>query len=313
MRIAVTGASGFIGGVIASAIAMPELGHDVIGYGRTPGGWSYRSQVADASHYRIWDVSRGRLSTETPVDAVVHCAALADDWAPLEEAMRVNRDGTRNVVRSFAGTRIVHLSTSSVYDAFIPTENATESTGPAKRFLSSYSQSKAAAEAELIGADAVILRPHAVYGPGDTTLLPRLLAGIRRGRLVLPEGAAVEHSLTHIDNLVSAVVSALNPAAPAGVYNIGDDSPVLLSAVLTELLAKKGRSDVALQRIPYGTAFRLASAVEFAHRASGRGRPRVTRYAVSQLGLERTLDLSAARQQLGFRPKPTNLTGAERW
>jgi nucleoside-diphosphate-sugar epimerase len=313
MRIAVTGASGFIGGVVASALAMPELGHEVIGYGRTPGGWSYRSKVADASHYRIWDVARGRLATGTRVDAVVHCAALADDWAPLDAALRVNRDGTRNVVRSFPAARIVHLSTSSVYDAFVPTVNADESQGPAGRFLSSYSQSKAAAEAELIGTDAVILRPHAVYGPGDTTLLPRLLAGVRRGRLTLPDGATVEHTLTHIDNLVAAVILALAPEAPTGVFNIGDDTPVLLSAVLTELLAKKGRSDVTLHRIPYGTAFALASAVELAHRVSRRGRPRVTRYAVSQLGLERTLDLTAARQQLGYRPRPTSLAGAERW
>lgn len=313
MRIAVTGASGFIGGVIASALAMPEFDHEVIGYGRTPGGWSYRSHVANASHYRIWDVARGRLPSETPVDAVVHCAALADDWAPLDEAMRVNRDGTRNVVRSFAGARFVHLSTSSVYDAFVPTVNAVESEAPASRFLSSYSQSKAAAEAELVGTEAVILRPHAVYGPGDTTLLPRLLAGIRRGRLTLPEGAVVEHTLTHIDNLVAAVVLALAPGAPAGVFNVGDDAPVLLSAVLTEMLAKKGRSDVTLHRIPYAVSFALASAVELGHRASHRGHPRVTRYAVSQLGLERTLDLTAARQQLGYRPRPTSLAGAERW
>jgi nucleoside-diphosphate-sugar epimerase len=313
MRIAVTGASGFIGGVIASALAMPEFDHEVIGYGRTPGGWSYRNHVANASHYRIWDVARGRLRSETPVDAVVHCAALADDWAPLDEALRVNRDGTQNVVRSFAGARIVHLSTSSVYDAFVPTMNVLESQGPATRFLSSYSQSKAAAEAELIGTNAVILRPHAVYGPGDTTLLPRLLAGIRRGRLILPEGAAVEHTLTHIDNLVAAVILALRPEAPAGVFNVGDDAPVLLSEVLTELLAKKGRSDVTLHRIPYRAAFALASAVELAHRLNHRGRPRVTRYAVSQLGLERTLDLTAARRQLGYLPKPTSLAGAERW
>ena len=66
-------------------------------------------------------------------------------------------------------------------------------------------------------------------------------------------------------------------------------------------------------RQPFWNAFALASAVELTHRVSRRGRPRVTRYAVSQLGLERTLDLSAARKQLGYRPRPTSLAGAERW
>ena len=42
-------------------------------------------------------------------------------------------------------------------------------------------------------------------------------------------------------------------------------------------------------------------------------RPRVTRYAVSQVGLERTLDLTAAREQLGYVPGPTTLAGAEGW
>jgi nucleoside-diphosphate-sugar epimerase len=288
-----------------------ELGtgeHEVIGFGRTPGGWA----LNDGS-YRIWDVARGRLPAGISVDAVVHCAALADDWASLADAMRVNRDGTRHVVQSFPDARIVHLSTASVYDAFVPTVRAVEADGPARRFLSSYSQSKAAAERELVGTDAVILRPNAVYGPGDTTLLPRLRAGIRDGRLTLPEGAEVEHTLTHIDNLVAAVALAVAPGAPAGVFNVGDDSPVLLRAVLTELLARRGRSDVVIHRIPYRTAYALASAAELAHRAGRRGRPRLTRYAVSQLGRERTLDLSAARQQLGYRPRPTSLTGAEKW
>ena len=215
--------------------------HKNLGNGRTPVVWSYRSHVADARHYRIWDVARGRLPSEASVDAVVHCAALADEWAPLDVALRVNRDGPRNVVRSFPGARIVHLSTSSVCDAYLPTVNADESTGLVQQFLSSYSQSKAAAEVKLISTDAVILRPHDGYGPRDTTLLPRLLAANRRGRLTLPEGAAVEHTFTHINNLVAAVVLALEPTAPTGVVNVGDDAPVLLSEVLVELTHRVSR------------------------------------------------------------------------
>jgi nucleoside-diphosphate-sugar epimerase len=313
MKIAVTGASGFIGGVIATVLAQPEFGHEVIGFGRTPGGWALNH-----GSYRIWNVARGRLPAGIRVDAVVHCAALANDWSSLAAAMKVNRDGTKHMLQSFPDTRIVHLSTASVYDAFVPTVRATEAEGPAHRFLSAYSESKAAAEFELIGADAAILRPHAVYGPGDTTLLPRLLAGIRHGRLTLPSGAAVEHTLTHIDNLVTAVKLALAPGAPAGIFNIGDDIPVLLSAVLTELLARKGRADVEIRGIPYRAAFALARAAELTHHATalgkaGRGGSSLTRYAVSQLGLERTLDLTAAREQLGYRPFPTTLDGAEKW
>jgi len=304
MRIAVTGAPGFIGGAVATALA--DADHEVVGFGRRADGWSHPS-----GRYRVWDIASGPLKGDRDFDAVVHAAALADDWAPIAEALRVNRDGTRNVVRSFEAARIVHLSTSSVYDAFTPTVEASESTPPARRFLSSYSASKAVAELELAGVDAAILRPHAVYGPGDTTLLPRLLAAVRRGRLVLPEGAEVRHSLTHIDNLVLAVRRALDPASPAGTYNIADDTPVLLSVVLREFLERRG-VPARLVAVPYRRAFALAGALERAARVTGR-RPRLTRYAVSQLGLERTLDLTAARERLDYRPTPTTLAGAETW
>ncbi len=284
MRVAVTGAAGFVGGAITAHLR--EHGHDVTPLTR-----------------REWDVTAGPFDLR--VDAVVHCAALADDTAPLGQAMLVNRMGTRNVVASAAGARIVHVSTSSVYDAFVPSVEVREGAPLPTRYLSSYSESKAAAEGEL-PTDAVVLRPHAVYGPGDTTLLPRVLAGIRGSRLVLPEGARVRHTLTHVDNLAAAAALALT--GPAGVYNVGDDTDVLLSAVLAEFLVRRGRPDVTLHSIPYRAAFAAAAVAERLQR-----RPRLTRYAVSQLGLERTLDLTRARELLGYEPGPTSLVGAEQW
>lgn len=288
MRIAVTGAAGFVGGAVVGRLRAE--GHEVRALSRIE-----------------WDITTPRAPEL--VDAVVHCAALADDWASRTEAMRVNRDGTANVVAGFPGARIVHISTSSVYDALTPTVHAVETAPLPRRWLSPYSESKAAAEA-LLGPGHVILRPHAVYGPGDTTLLPRILAGVRRRGLVLPEGARVPHTLTHIDNLAQAVVLAVEGTA-SGVVNVGDDGEVILREVLVELLARQG-VDVAIRSIPYRAAFAAAAALETLHRATG-GRPRLTRYAVSQLGLERTLDLSKARRELGYRPSPTSLAGAESW
>jgi nucleoside-diphosphate-sugar epimerase len=319
VRIAVTGASGFIGGAIATALADRE--HDVTGFGRTRAGWSH-----PRGSYSTWDLtselppgahappSRRRSGSDdwTPFDAVVHCAALADDWADPALAERVNVGGTRSVIARFPGARFVHLSTSSVYDAFTPSRHARE-TEHASHFLSAYSATKAAAELEYAGTDAVILRPHAVYGPGDRTLLPRVLAAVRGRTLRLPEGARADHTLTHVDNVVAAVIHSIERSAPAGIYNIGDATDVPLHTVITEFLHRRGMPDVRIASVPYAVAYAAAGALESVHRATGRGRPRITRYAVSQLGLERTLDLTAARTRLGFDPTPTTLAGAERW
>jgi len=304
MRIAVTGATGFLGRAIANALA--EADHEVVGFGRRPRGWSHAH-----ARYRVWDITRAPLRGDRDFEAVVHCAALADDWAPRDRALAVNRDGTRMVVRTFPTARIVHLSTASVYDAFQPNVEVAEEDGPARRFLSPYAESKAFAEFELAGADAVILRPHGVYGPGDTTLLPRLLARVRARRLVLPEAGEVRHSLTHVDNLVLAVRRALDPAVPRGTYNVADDTPVLLSAVLREVLDRRG-VDARIVGVPYEAAFALARSLEATARVTRR-RPATTRYAVSQLGRERTLDLTRAREVLHYRPAPTSLAGAETW
>ena len=309
MRVAVTGASGFIGGAVATALADRE--HEVTGFGRTRAGWSHPTAT-----YTTWDVTSGPHTVRgrpQEFDAVVHCAALADDWADPDVAQRVNVLGTRAVIRSFPGARFVHLSTSSVYDAFTPSVHVTETAPAAHRFLSAYSATKAAAELEFAGTDAVILRPHAVYGPGDRTLLPRVVAAVRGRTLTLPAGARVDHTLTHVDNLVEAVIHALSSSAPAGIYNVGDDTDVPLDAVITEFLHRRGMPEVRLRSIPYPVAFAAAGMLESGHRATGRGRPSITRYAVSQLGLERTLDLSAARTRLGYAPTPTTLAGAERW
>ena len=291
MRIAVTGAAGFIGGAVVERLRAE--GHEVTALTR-----------------KQWDIAARRVNERA--DAVVHCAALADDWAPREHAMRANRVGTANVIASFPEARFVHISTSSVYDALRPTVRATEEEPLPTRWLSAYSESKAAAEQLFVGHDAVVLRPHAVYGPGDTTLLPRIVAAVRGGHLVLPDGARVLHTLTHIDNLTQAVSIAVQPAAAPGVFNIGDAGDVMLRDVLLELLSRQGRPDVAIRSIPYRAAFTAAAALEKLHRVVG-GRPRLTRYAVSQLGLERTLDLSKAKRELGFTPRATTLQGAETW
>lgn len=309
MRVAVTGASGFAGGAICRAAC--DAGWAVHAFGR-------RSQVPvrhiGGARYRSWDLAAGVLRDPPEVDAVIHCAGSVSDWANARDQWAVNVTGTATVLNSFPGRRIVHISTGSVYDPYRPTVRAVEADAPVLRYLNPYGASKAAAENLVLArrADAVVLRPHAVYGCGDTTLLPRVLAAVRGARLFAVGDGTQLFSLTAVANLATAALLAAE-STPRGVFNVTDAEPMPLADALTEILARR-RIRAKIRWIPLSLAWPVATAAEAACRTAGcRRPPRLTRYAVSHLGHERTLDITAARVHLGYRPTATDFTGAATW
>ena len=111
-----------------------------------------------------------------------------------------------------------------------------------------------------------MLRPHAVYGPGDTTLLPRLESAAVGAWLPIPGGGKVRQHLTHIDTLARAVRAALDadvePEIAAGrplVANVADARPVDLNETLELLMFARFRP-VQVVGIP----IRLANALAWA-------------------------------------------------
>ncbi|MBE1462022.1 NAD-dependent epimerase/dehydratase family protein [Kibdelosporangium phytohabitans] len=293
MRLAITGATGFVGNAIRHA-AMAR-------------GWTVHPYGS-----RTWDITKGPLADPPEVDAVVHAAAAVTDWGDGKAIWRTNVDGTRHVLDSFPGRRFVHISTASVYDPCTPAEYATEDQAPVTRYLTAYAASKAASELLLPGRpDTVILRPHAVYGPGDPTLLPRVLKAIRGRSLVIVGDGQARQSLTSLDNLVQATLLACT--GPPGTYNVADETPVILEEALCALLDERGL-DVRIRHLPLKQAWALAGAAESLWHIAGAHRPpRLTRYAISHLAYERTLDTTAAQRALGYQPAATSFKGAATW
>lgn len=311
MRIAVTGASGFVGGAVCRAAV--AAGHTVVAFGRRP---AVSSGHVAAAPYVSWDITTGALADPPEADVVVHCAGSVTDWGPRDVMVRVNRDGTRNVLATFPGVRFVHVSTASVYDPLVPTVRALESeadVGPRPRHRDAYGFSKALAEYVVHESrpDAVVLRPHAVYGPGDTTLLPRILDGVRRRSLFAVGTGRQRLSLTSVDNLAAACLLAATRDGVSGTFNVTDAEPLTLDEALRAFLAARGVEAVP-RYIPRRVALPLAALAEAAAHITGRP-PRLTRYAVRHLALERTFDLTAARTRLGYEPLPTSFAGADRW
>jgi len=276
MRIAVTGASGFCGSQVARAAA--AAGAEVRCLGRRPG--------PVGRHVR-WDAA-----TELPdlagADLVVHCAAAVGDHPPGSPAEAgqhaVNVDGTARLLEAAAGRPVVWVSSASVYDPRLDRSRVTEEHPTAHGHLNAYGRTKAAGERLALAAGAVVLRPRAVYGPGDPHLVPRLLARVRRGVLLLP-GGDVSLSLTSVRNLAEACLAG--PAWPPGAYNIADAAPYRRDEVVRRVLAAHGvRARIGHVPLPL---VRLARP------------PELTRYAVDQLASTVVLDTAKARAQ-GWRP-----------
>ena len=305
VRVAVTGASGFVGGRIANRLR--AAGHSVLAYGRRPS----RELTTPQPAYTAWDIATEVIDAP-PVDAVVHCAALVGDWGPDRAYDAVNVEGTRNVARSFGDTtRMVHVSTSSVYSDHVAKVRVAETASIGECRHSAYGRSKARAEAVVREAwpSAVILRPHIVYGPGDSTLLPRVLASRRLGCLALPGSGRTILSVTHVDNLAIAVECALRDTSGGGAFNVSDADTVSVDALLRTVLARSGVA-VRLVPIPRAVAWGAATLLEHVWPiAEGRRGPPLTRYVVGQLADEHTLDITRARTVLGYVPMWTHRDG----
>ena len=311
MRVAVTGASGFLGSALMRYLISAKV--EVLGFGRRQKHELTPGSLPRHALYLPWDLTESPYRVDVPAfrgrvpDVVVHAAGIADDQASADELKRVNVDGLLMLARAFPKARIVHISSSSVYDLRVASQDVAEFQGPAARPFGAYAASKCHAEGELArlaarGREVVVLRPHAVYGPGDRTLLPRLLEAAKRG-LPLPDGGRVPHMLTHVENLAQAVHLSLR--GEVGTYNVTDPEPVLLRDAIEYAAYLKGVKPRIID-VPFPILDVVARVSEAGARL-GR-RPRLTRYVVAQLGRERTYDLTAARVELGYQPFSTDLT-----
>jgi nucleoside-diphosphate-sugar epimerase len=309
----VTGSNGFIGSRIVAEAR--ERGWHVIGLGRS------HTSAVPVDQYVQHDLSRPLPHDAVgPVDAVVHCAALASPWAAPRDFVAANVHGTRNVVAWCRGAGLPHLvyvSSSSVLYRDEDQLGLDEESPvpPDDEQINVYSRTKRMGEraVEAYEGSWSVLRPRAVFGPGDTVLLPRILRAAARGVLPLLEpadGPRVVCDLTYVDTAAHYVVEAAERRAQ-GTYVVTNGEPVELYPFLVGLL---DRLDLhpRMHRVPVGVAAALAGAAE---RTSalllGYREPPLTRFGVSVLSRSKTFDVSRCVRELG--PPPVTLAeGVER-
>jgi nucleoside-diphosphate-sugar epimerase len=247
--------------------------------------------------------------------AIVHCAALSSPWGTPQAFARANLDSTNEVLnacRVNRVSRLVHLSTPSLYFAFSDRLDIREDE-PLPTPVNEYARSKALAETRIHAAglpETVILRPRAVFGPWDGTLLPRLLRVMQHGQIPLMRGGRAQLDLTCVDNLVHAVQLSLNQPLPRPVctYNVSNGTPLAFEDLL-RCISEQFHLKLRTRRLPWRLVDTVARVLEASARLRGSGEPLLTRYGAGVLAFSQTLNLDAIRNELGYRPVMTQEEG----
>jgi len=286
-------------------------GHDVRTLQRSP------SRVAGAVDVRgsITDGDAVRAATRDR-QAVVHLAAKVSITGPLEQYEAVNVGGTRLLLdeaRTAAVERFVHVSSPSV--AHVGRSLAGAPAGPAdpERARGSYARTKAQSELLALaahdagGMGVIVVRPHVVWGPGDTQLVGRVVDRARAGRLpVLGHGAALIDT-TYVDNAVDALVAALHaePAAYGQPYVVTNGEPRPVVELLAGICAAS-RVPVPRRHVPAALARGTGSLLDAAWRTLPLpGEPPLTRFVAEQLSTAHWFDQRRTREALGWVPQVT--------
>ena len=305
MRVLVTGASGLLGREVARLLV--RQGHAVATFQRRPSGVDgaadFRGSVTDEKALR--EAVQG-------AEGIIHLAAKVSFTGRAAEFNEVNVEGTRRLLRwaRAAGVRdVVFVSSPSVANSGAAIAGLGAEPADPAHAHGHYSRTKAEAELLALAADdpefrTTAVRPHIVWGPGDTQLVERVLARARLRRLPLLDAGAALIDTTYVDNAAAAIVAALHRMeyvhGRALVVSNGEPRPV------GELLAgicAAGGVPAPSWTVPGGLARAAGSLLEKIWTRAGRPEePPMTRFLAEQLSTAHWFDQRETRQLLGWTP-----------
>lgn len=302
-RALVTGASGFLGGHVVRDLR--AHGYAVTAAGRRaealPDGPTFVGDLDDLAR------------SDVPADVVVHCAALSSAWGRWAEFEHANVTGTARALeyaRRVGARRFVHISSPGIYaaprDRLAIREHEVDPSSPMNHYIRSKLHAEALLRAASGGPEIVVLRPRGIIGVGDPGLVPRLLRVHERFGVPLLHGGLGLVDLTAVENVALAVrLAAEVPGAAGGTFNITNGDPRPFVDLLDQLLTGLGLP-LRHRRLPAGVVAGLAGVLEAVCGVlPGRPEPPVTRYTVSTITHSQTLDISRAREVLGYEPVVT--------
>lgn len=321
MKAVVTGATGFLGMCLARRLH--QEGWDVTAVGRDKG----RGALLTA--YGIRFLPLDLCDKDAVVRAgerqhvVFHCAGQSTVWGTYADFHAGNVTATEHMIEAaqrHGAQRFVFVSTPSVYFDYTDRLDVGEDSELPARFANDYVRTKYLAEERVreamkSGLSAIILRPRALFGPGDRALFPRLMRANRERGIPLIDGGRALLDLTYVDNVAEALICCASaPESACGqVYNISNGEPIRFIDAVNRLFAEMGETP-RFRRVSYRTASGIAVGLEAVYRLLKlNGEPPITRYSVGVVSRSQTLDIRKAREQLGYEPQVSLQEGFARF
>jgi len=152
-----------------------------------------------------------------------------------------------------------------------------------------------------------IIRPAAIYGPGDRRLLKLFKMALKPFFILLGQGKCMYH-LVHVDDLTNTfIIAATHPKAPGETFISGAAEPIAIADIARIVAEHFGRR-IRVIRLPIGPFFLLADVCEAVCRPF-RIEPPIYRRRVAFYSKDRNFDVSKMRNVLGYTPRHSNRDG----
>ena len=316
MRVLVTGGTGFTGSALCRRLA--QDGHSVIALDNKPGLFDDELRSLGVQ------IELGSVADKELVDRltkgcqrVFHLAAAFRLVNLGKKAYYdINVNGTRWVMEAALKhkvERVVYCSTQGVHgDVRQPPGNEESPIAPADYYQQTKWEGEIVAREYLDkGLWVSIVRPTAIYGPGDPERFYMIFKRVVKGRFVFLGDGSTHYHPVYIDNLVDAfILAAETDAARGQSYIIADER----SLPIRELVQEVGKAigvKVKLTHLPFWPAYVVAGAVELAFKPLP-AEPPIFRRRVDWFRQNRSFDISKAKRDLNYRPRVDIPTGLQR-
>lgn len=304
MRVLVTGATSLLGGVVARRLL--ERGDNVRTFQRRPTMLDVDERLGS-----VEDRSAVTAAAEG-TDAIVHLAARVGVTGRWPDFETTNVGGTANVVaaaRAVGVRRLVYVSSPSVAHTGTSLVGAGAAPADPDAVRGHYARSKALAERLALAADGpglavTAIRPHLVWGPGDTQLVGRIVDRARTGRLAVVGSGAALVDTTYVDNAAAALVAAIDRAPDLGgeAFVVSNGQPRPIAELVIRIAACAGLPPPTM-RVPTVAARIGGRLLERWWDLTGReDDPPMTGFLAEQLSTAHWFDQRNTRRALGWEP-----------